>query len=642
MSLSDANILQSEFDKVHIDYEKLVNKLAEIRHDLKHQPVEIKAVDIFFDYFVKGMFHEDIRISQYSFGCICHLVKRLYFQEPSRLRRYANQVVPVLLEKLPERNKIHDVASKALMDYWRASSIDVERCLRISGFLNDRSEVREQTLIFLCTLQETEPKFIVRGLLFDIVSALKDSDPKVQETCRESILTLYRNGSLQALFDLKTELVNQHIPTEVSNDILSKLGVDIPTPDSSYSQSSGSLLSSSTNSSQRLSRPKSAQDETANLTNTTTATGPTVGATKRTPLAVIPDKADENRSIPNYVSPTAPLHQSSPAIPEPAMLFIKQIPGTAMEDLKPVYATSARDLELLMEAMVKHFDGKETEANWAERQKSVVTLRGLLRGNAFTDYAVEFITSLRPLVDGIIKAVSSLRTTLSTHGCKLISDLANVTGSAIDPFVDGFVQTLVKLSAATKKISGQNANASLVVLIAYTSFHQRVASHICGACRDKNAPARLFGAGWLQLLLMVHKDQKATMEASNCVELFEASIKSGLGDANPKVRECMRTTFWEFDTLWPSHSAVIMNNLDQMARKALEKVNPNASSGASSSASSISGSSGKPAASRPRVSAVAKAIMEAKQKQAAQAQAKGVKPAVRGLDKPAVNMAKAN
>lgn len=101
--------------------------------------------------------------------------------------------MPVLIEKLAEKNKVHDVARKALTDYWRASSIDVERCIRKAGFLNDRDEVREQTLRFLCTLQETEPKFVVRGLLFDIVSALKDSSPKVQEACIQSLVILHRS-----------------------------------------------------------------------------------------------------------------------------------------------------------------------------------------------------------------------------------------------------------------------------------------------------------------------------------------------------------------------------------------------------------------------------------------------------------------
>lgn len=446
---------------------------------------------------------------------------------------------------------------------------------------------------------------------------------------------LSRNASHQAIIDLKAEIVNQHIPPEITKGLSNKLGVEIlPKEDTESSQKMANATST-----QRLPRSRTVDITNHSAGNTGLAAGSISTSTviMRTPLAVLSAKSDENRNLPLFSTPsTSPSLTLAPTLSESVLLYIKQIPGTVMEDLKPIYVASARDLEQLMEGMVRWFDGKETEANWAERQKSIVTLRELVRGNAVSDYMVEFITCLRFLADGIIKAVSSLRTTLSTHGCKLVSDLANITGSAIDSFADSFTQTLIKLSASTKKIAGQSANASLVVLLAYTSFQHRIAVHVCGACRDKNASARLFGAGWLQVLLMVHVDQKLSMEATNCIEIFESSIKSCLADANPHVRESMRATYWEFQALWPNRASALINNLDPMARKALEKANPNSSKNSSLS----SGAAEKPvaAAARPRVSAVAKAIMEAKQKQEAQAQIQ--KPALRGLDKPAVNMTK--
>jgi hypothetical protein len=188
--------------------------------------------------------------------------------------------------------------------------------------------------------------------------------------------------------------------------------------------------------------------------------------------------------------------------------------------------------------------------------------------------------------------VSSLRTTLSAHGCKLIMDLATTAKNGIDPFVDGFMQSLVKLSSSTKKIAAQNANFAITVLLGYTSFQPRVAGMISSACRDKNAQTRLYAAGWLQLTLIAHQAHKTIMESFNCVELFENCIKSGLADANPKVREAVRPTYWEFQSIWPQRAAVyvlfcemfimlvanivyrIIKNLDTIAKKALEKLNP--------------------------------------------------------------------
>ncbi|KAK9365850.1 clasp N terminal-domain-containing protein [Lipomyces kononenkoae] len=549
MSHSDAVSLQRQFDQREIDIDSIVNFLSYLRHEFKHQAVEPKAIETYVSYLIKGSFYQNIRVSQYSFACLCHLVKRIYFQDQPKLRRYASDVVPVLIEKLADNTKVNDISRKALTDYWRAASLDVERCLRKAGFLNDSDIVRQQTLRFLCSLQAAEPKFSPRTLLFDIVSTLRDPVESVRSAGKDCIVTLYTNATPQAVTELKSEIHHQDIPSDMASEIFSALGIQ-----------------------ECIEELKTAVDL---VVTTPPVSNVLISSVKRTPLAVLPLQAqDENRNVPFLQSDS---NQSfSPAVE----VFLKQVPVSASDDIKPLFVASSRDLETLMEGLISAFDGKESEANWGQRQKNIVTLREIIHGNAYRDHAIAFITCLKSLSAGINKAVSSLRTTLSAHGCKLVMDLATIAKNGIDPFVDGFMQSLVKLSSSTKKIAAQNANNAITVLLGHTSFQPRVAGMISNACCDKNAQTRLYAAGWLQLTLIAHPTQKAIMESFNCVEVFENCIKSGLSDANPKVREAMRPTYWEFQSIWPQRGAVVMKNLDPMAKKALEKLNPKPESAA--------------------------------------------------------------
>ncbi|KAK9468522.1 clasp N terminal-domain-containing protein [Lipomyces arxii] len=556
MSYQEAFALQQLFEQREQDINALVESLSFLRHEFKHQAVEPKAIELFFSSLIKGSFNPEVKVSQYSFACLCHLVKRIFFQDQPKLRRYANDVVPVLIEKLVDTNKVHDIARKALTDYWRATSLDVERCLRRSGFLNDSDRVRAETLGFLCSLQLLEPKFSPRTLLFDIVSSLRDTSEIVQRACKTCILDLYKTSPPQALADLKSAIESQDIKTDIAVEILKELGIyDEPTPTLAPAPAPTPVV------------------EFGKMTTPDAQTNIAPTPQRRTPLAaVVSTIHDSNRILPTaVVNATAASTELAPTIE----LLVKKVPGTGLDDLKTYHVTSADDLESYMDSLATVFEGKESEFNWEQRQRNIVLLRELTRGNAVTEHIVVFITCLKGQVDGINKSASSLRTTLSAHGCKLIMDLAVMVGAAIDPFVDSFLQSLIKLSSSTKKIAAQNAHAAVVVLLAHTSFQSRIASLVAAACRDKNAQTRLYGCSWLQLLLAVHQNRKTVMEGFNCVELFEGSIKHCLTDANPKVRETIRPTFWEFVNIWPSRAPFIMKTLDPPARKALEKLNPN-------------------------------------------------------------------
>jgi CLIP-associating protein 1/2 len=238
---------------------------------------------------------------------------------------------------------------------------------------------------------------------------------------------------------------------------------------------------------------------------------------------------------------------------------------------------TSRELDEIFREMHFHFEGKETEQNWMKREESMTKLRRLMAGNAATDFSEQFLTGLRALLDGIIKAIVSLRTSLSKEGCSLVQDIARVYGPAMDPMVELLMQTFIKLTAATKKIASSQANTTVDTIIARVSYNARIMQHIWGACQDKNVQPRLYASGWLKTLLNKEAHHKNHVEHTGGLDLIEKCIKKGLGDANPGVREKMRATYWTFAGIWPARAEAIMSGLDSTAARLLQNDpnNPN-------------------------------------------------------------------
>jgi CLIP-associating protein 1/2 len=218
-----------------------------------------------------------------------------------------------------------------------------------------------------------------------------------------------------------------------------------------------------------------------------------------------------------------------------------------------MYVNTNRELDDIFKEMAWYFEGKESEQNWFKREQSMTTLRRLVAGNVPSDFQDTFLVCLKAMLDGVIKCITSLRTSLSKEGCSLVQDVANTFGPGMDPLVELLLQTLVKLSAGTKKISSQQANVTVDIIISKVTYNTRLMQHVWGACQDKNVQPRLYASGWLRTLLKRAANHKSHFE-HNGLDLIEKGIKKGLGDANPGVRESSRATYWVFWGVWPARA----------------------------------------------------------------------------------------
>lgn len=227
------------------------------------------------------------------------------------------------------------------------------------------------------------------------------------------------------------------------------------------------------------------------------------------------------------------------------------VPEQKVEQVEPMYVNTHRELEDIFRDMHPFFEGKESEQNWLKREQSCTKLRRLNAGNASTDFHDAWLVGIKGLLDGILKAINSLRTSLSKEGCSVVQEIARTAGSGLDPMVEILLQNLIKLCGGTKKIASQAGDMTVDVIISKVSYNIRIMQHIWLACQDKNVQPRTYAAGWLKTLLKKESHHKNHVEHTGGLELIEKCIKKGLADANPGVRERMRGTYWAFAQIWP-------------------------------------------------------------------------------------------
>ena len=231
-------------------------------------------------------------------------------------------------------------------------------------------------------------------------------------------------------------------------------------------------------------------------------------------------------------------------------------PPTEEVPMDPIFIDSQRELDDTFRAMLPHFEGKESEDNWLLRDRDITKLRRITRGNAPSEYHAAYMTWLKHLQEGTLKAANTLRTTMATNGCQLIQELAKTLGPAMDSMTEIYLQSFIKMSAATKHIAAQQGNMTTDTIFQYTSYNIRALQHVSNATQDKNKQTRMFAAGWLRTVLNRQAGAKMHFESSGGLDLVEKSIKKGLDDADPKVKESMRATYWAYARIFPDKAEV--------------------------------------------------------------------------------------
>ena len=231
----------------------------------------------------------------------------------------------------------------------------------------------------------------------------------------------------------------------------------------------------------------------------------------------------------------------------------------------------------LTSLMTPDFEGKESEHNWIRRERNLIIMRQITHGNGPKDFASTYVALIRSNLDGILRCISSLRTSLSGHGCNLVLEAVRATGPGLDPAVDIIMPTLIKLCGHTKKMNQSSANAAIATIFSNVTHKTALLQYVVNASTDKNTAPRGFAQGWLKIIITRHLNHKHSLEHGNGFELMEKIVSRGLADTDPAVREQARATYWTFHSLWPIRAESIMTKLKPAAQSQLlqHELNPN-------------------------------------------------------------------
>ncbi|KAF8211346.1 clasp N terminal-domain-containing protein [Mycena galopus ATCC 62051] len=436
-----------------------------------------------------------------------------------------------------------------------------ERYLREIGLASKVWKVREQSILTLVHIRRAHQQFPIRVYLSQLVDALEDTDAHVRDCSRQSVVELFSGPGVSdaARADLKKEMTKKNVRKTIVDGVLSKLlGVG------------GSM------SSMGGSGPQS-REGSENGDITVKPIPPSLVLAGRRPTTASSTSAlSRTASVHSTQSNTSrPPSRAAPLSDSPANEVAP--PAAESSDIRPVYIASSRDLESEFAAMHKPFEGKENEHNWADRERAIQRVRGMLKGEVHLRYTDTFLASLKDFVQLSLKTLVSLRTTVAVNTCSLYNEMALALGAALDPHCDVLFTNLLKMAGFTKKLTAQQSQASVSTLIEQTSTPPRTLLPLLWTTmQEKTVQARAYGIAHLKQYLELHGQRsKHAIEISGGVDLLEKSLKKALGDPNPAVRETARVSFWVFDGLWRERGVTLLGTLDSVARKQLEKACPN-------------------------------------------------------------------
>ncbi|KAM5378675.1 hypothetical protein ACJZ2D_004311 [Fusarium nematophilum] len=484
-----------------------------IKSGIKQHNVPETSVPQLFDGLRAATSSQHAALVNAGFTALNHLLTRLSRQDPKLLSKEAARTLPLVVEKLGDQKD--KFRSLATHSLVTLFSVAPADVERSirNTAMGGKNPRAKEAALHWLLQMHKDQGLPFRAYVPVLMELLEDADGMVRDAAKNAVIDLFQTAPNAAKSDLKRQLKNFKVRPAIEQAIVKALA------------------------------PPSARPETPSE-----AAPPT-----RPALAA---------SVSSLSGGDRPI---TPGI------------DTKPETLEPMYVNTNRELDDIFKEMAWFFEGKETEQNWLKRENYMTKLRRLNVGNAATDFPDTFLAGLRGMLDGIIKSVISLRTSLCKEGCGLVQEIAATFGPAMDPMVELLMQTFVKLSAGTKKISSQLANVTVDTILSRVSYTPRLMQHIWNACQDKNVAPRTYATGWLKTILKKEVQHKNHIEHTGGVDLIEKCIKKGLGDANPSVRERMRSTFWAFWGVWPARADAIMADLDTTAQKLLNKDpnNPN-------------------------------------------------------------------
>lgn len=522
---------------------EIIEILTVLKTHVKKENVAVESAPKYFEALSIAMDSPDPAIQSLAFSLICHLVKRISIQDRlgSILLQQGFLVLPMLLPKIadPKQTTVLS-ARRALEAYWLSSPKVVEQQIRDSGLSNRNPLLVNECVVWLNHILTSINLHFKLDQFFDALASILVKylgDAPLVDNVKILLANYYElEHNKIHLYELQRVLERRGVSQNLRTQIMSVVGISGRTGKVKV------LLNSRPTQHEKLkldtpqrSRELSQQLHTDCKDTLEQGDGP----------STLPDAIETILlSLPNYNQETS-------------------VNKIDVEDPESI-------LQMISE-MLPCFASKETERNWVPREKSILKLRGMLRGNPGSVYIHEYLSGVRDMAEGIQKALLSLRTTLSVNTCQLVKELTVEFKHQFDGIADILFPTLNRLCSATKQLTHTNANVAICAIFAHCSVNVRLAHRIVAASTDKSASTRAYAALWLQILILRAQSEGTLSNYSDSISKVLVRL---LGDANMQVRQKSKDAYWKLSFFEPELASDLSSRLEANVLKALERARP--------------------------------------------------------------------
>lgn len=608
--LISADELFNDIVSSKVTNEEKLRCVNELKTHVKKDFVDLKQVARYMEALSFGVESDNPNLAYASFSVISHLIKRVSMQDTSGecLKKQSYLALPIIIKKLGDiKGSTRSSAKKALEAYWFSAPQEVEEAINDMALTHKDRQVTYEALLWLDNLITTvNPNFKLNRFLDNIAQILKeekiDENDELFKTIKH-LLTDYYNLKQNKLykFDLTKVIESNEVDMELRNALYDAIGINSDylikgekTEDNSTDPNfvtagktkvtihnfDSKIRHTTATTSHMPSKPRSRTNFQNYVKPSSTA-----GANIRKQTTSFPEKSKEKFSRSSRSSPTPADDHVGVERSSSHVSIVKSVEKIVSKDftydidasIPAVNITEVSDLNHYASEFLPLFSDKETEFNWNPREKSIIHIRSLLRGNSPKDFSEEFLMFLKEVSEGINKAITSLRTTLCAHGCFLIKECSIIMKECFDPLIDLFIPTLIKLCSSTKHITSSNANVALSAIFINSSFSIKLMQRIQSASIEKNVQPRSYSGTWLHIFIVRFHDNPAFVShngSNTGIEISSKVLQKLLADPNPTVRQTAKTTYWCFWEMFPSEAESLLSRLEVNVVKGIKRSKP--------------------------------------------------------------------
>lgn len=523
-SISPIELLEiiSSYD---IQDEIKLSHIQNLKTHIKKDTIDLRNVPIYLQIITKGLEITRLNISSVSFNSLSYLIKRISVQDKSGniLKEECFLILPILINKLGNASSPAgtNLAKKSLEDYWLSSPIEVEDALTEIAFENPNTKITIETIDWMTQiLKNISAKFNVPKFLPKILHSI-EINPHNEEiiVSTKELLSIYLEKNPSAIEGFKKQ-IESHLLAQATKDKLL-----------------GSVISKLRGSD--------------------------------------PEPHVQRANTPRLNTPVSQIQSSLVDVGHDVELLelLNKVNYEIDSSIKALDIRDANNLFNTFEIFMPCFDGKETESNWKVREKNILQMRSILRGNSATQFRSELVQCIHTIANGMCKGASSLRTTLSSNSCQLIKECAVILKKSLEPVAESLFPTLIKLCSSTKNIASTNANMSVAALYANLPYTSKMIQRITLASEDRNYQPRSYSLIWLHILLLKIGIDRSYIghHDSSFIEAANKVFMKLLKDANPNVRQTAKECYWCFTRVFPEDAERLLKRLEPNIVRALER-----------------------------------------------------------------------